>query len=48
MILRWQLFEFLQNLVFVQRYNGFACFLNSQGIPKRSKIDKKTYLENFA
>ena len=32
----------MQNLVFVQHYNGFACFLRSKGVPKRSKIDKTT------
>ena len=46
MELRGSLFRFFGNLVFVQHYNGFACFLRSRGIPKRSKIDEKTYLEN--
>ena len=30
----------------MQHYDGFACFLRSRWIPKRSKIDEKTYLEN--
>ena len=47
MELRGSLFRFFGNLVFVQHYNGFACFFKFRVVPGRLKIDKKTRLKKI-